>query len=688
MKKIITLILLTNFFFINAQNQQLKRAHKYFERTFYAEAIPIYEKVLKDEESFEAIKNLADAYYYLNNIEKAAVNYKYLLKRYRKKVDSSYFEKYANTLKAKGKYKNAHNLLRNYYKKNNPKKLTQLEEHIEHLENVEALGNRFTIENLAINTPLSEFGAIQQGNTIIFAAPRKENSAFGKRFGWNGQHYLDLYTISTTQTHLGDSIATPLSDQINSKLHESNIIFTEDGKTAYFTRNSLTKGKRNSDDKKITHVQIYKAEFIDNEWKNITSLSFNSNTYSTEHPALSSDEKTLYFASDMPNGYGSFDLYAAKINNDGSFDTPQNLGPKINTPKKEQFPFVSNDNKLYFSSDGHASFGLLDVFVSSIHQNDFSKPENVGFPVNSGFDDFAFNINSKTKEGFFASNRYGGKGGDDIYKIIEQKPLKIQPCSQIISGLITDIDSGEVLNDAVVILLDNNLKEIEKTQTKNGEKFSFNVNCKTTYTVKASKNGYTSSQKILILKKERNKVNDASMELKSLEVLEREKREALALQQAKEEELQRKNAEKLRLQRDNLINEIVEKEKDIEKGKDKIVIKTDEISFDYKLWYLRRDSKKAVDKVINIMKKYPEMIVEVGTHCDIRGNDRYNLELSQKRATSVRMYFLENGIEPDRISAIGYGETQPIIKCKNEDACSEEQHEINRRCEFVVKKVL
>ena len=698
MKKV-TIVLFTLFtvFTINAQNQHLKRANKYFERTFYAEAIPLYEKAVKEGESFETIKNLADSYYYLNNMEKASVNYRYLLKNYRKFVDETYYIKYANTLKAIGKYKNAHNLLRNYYKKKNKEKLSALIKEIEYLENIEALGQRFAIENLGINTAESEFGAIQKGDSIIFAAPRKE--VYGKRFGWNGQNYLDIYKTHVNKIYLGDSVVLPFSGKINSKLHESNIIFTKDGKTAYFTRNNLVKGKRKTDTKKVTHVQLYRARFINGEWQYISSLPFNSDDFSTEHPALSVDEKTLYFASDMPNGFGSFDLYSVTINYDGSFSKPKNLGPTINTENKEQFPFVSDDNKLYFSSDGHPSFGSLDVFVSKISETSFSKPDNVGFPVNSGYDDFAFNINPKTKEGYFSSNRIGGKGGDDIYKIVEEKPLKIQECQQFISGIITDIDTDVLLSNALVLLIDEEGKELNRYITDNNGNFLFTIKCKASYVVKASKEGYTKEQKTIIVKKERNKNNDASLALKSLATIAKEKREAselkklkereaLALKQAKEQAQKIKDKEKLKVAIAKKKEDIIANEKDIEKEKNRVVIKTDEINFDYKLWYLRRDSKKAIDKVITLMKKYPEMIVEVGTHSDIRGNNRYNLELSQKRATSVRMYFMEKGIEPDRISAVGYGETKPLIKCKTEDSCTEEQHEVNRRCEFIVVKMI
>ncbi len=688
MKYILVIGFILTSIFSHAQDQNLARANKYFSRAFYSEAIPLYEKVLDESKSFEPVKNIADSYYYINDMVNASKHYKYLLKYYSKKVDESYYLKYANTLKARKKYNTAYKMLRAYYNKHDDEKLKMLEKNITYLENVEALGERYTVRNLEINTEDSEFGAIEKGYTIVFAAPKKDEGIH-KRYRWNNQNYLDLYTISTSQTYYGDSVAIPFSEKINSKLHESNIVFTKDGKTAYFTRNNIVKGKRKKDAQNITHVQIYRTKFIGGEWKDITALPFNSDDYSTEHPALSPDEDILYFASDMPNGLGGFDLYSVVINKDGSFDIPENLGPTINTDKKEQFPYVSQDNKLYFSSNGHVGFGSLDVFVSHISEKGYSKPDNVGLPVNSGYDDFAFNINSETKKGFFASNRPEGKGSDDIYEIKEEKPLIIESCQQFISGIITDEDSGAVLANAQIVLEDADGKVLSTLETDANASFKFQVACQESYTVKASKSGYKSNQKTLVLNKERKKNNDASMTLKSLVILEKERREALALKQAKERELKRKEALKAEVNKKENLKEIIAKEKDIVKNKKgQLIVKTDEINFDYKLWYLRRDAKKAIDKVIGLMKKYPEMIVEVGTHSDIRGNNRYNLNLSQKRAGSVREYFMKNGIEPDRIFATGYGETKPLITCATEEACSEEQHELNRRCEFVVKKIL
>ena len=690
MKKIIFVILILGATLTGKAQvkEDLKRADMYFDRAFYSEAIPIYESVTKKMRNATIVKNLGDCYYNINDMGKASRVYKYLVENYGDKINHEYYFKYAHTLKAINNYDEAYKVMRDLYAKtNNENELKKLEASISYLENIKALGNRFKIENLGINTENSEFGAIRHNERLVFAAAKKDENFLGKVYKWDNQHYLDLYEapISQIDLGLGDSIVKSLRGDINTKLHEANAVFTKDGNTAYFTRNNFVKGKRKKDDNEITHLQLYKAQYIEGEWKNVTSLHFNSDTYSNEHPALSPDEKTLYFASDMPGGYGSFDIYSVTINIDGSYGSPQNLGETINTDKKEQFPFISKEGKLYFSSNGHPGFGSLDVFVSEIKENEFSKPDNVGLPINSGYDDFSFNIDSNTKEGYFASNRPEGKGNDDIYKIIESKPLIIEECKQFISGVITDEDTKEVLANTTITLKDNNNNEVENTYTDTDGRFKFNAQCETSYIVVATKDEYTSNQKILVLHSERNKDNDASMALKSLEVIKREEALALAQQKIKEQTQKIEAIAQIQQDKKKLADEAVAKEKEIVKDKDRIVINPGDIFFDYNLWYIRRDVKITLDKVIVLMRKYPEMKIEVETHTDTRGNARYNLELSEKRANSVKEYIVKNNIDPKRVFAKGYGETKPIVYCKTDEACSEEEHEINRRCEFVVK---
>jgi outer membrane protein OmpA-like peptidoglycan-associated protein len=681
MKKILyVLIVILNFH--NGNAQDLKKANAYFERTFYSEAIPLYENIIKDNHSFEVVSSLANAYYYTNDLKNAERWYRFLLKNYSADFGEDYYFRYMHSLKAVGKQEEANALARGrieYYAKTD--EVAAFDKQLAVLENIAALGNRFEIRNLEINTEKSDFGAVRKGSDLIYTSPGKS-----KVYKWNNENYLDLYVIPIENVKKGDSIAKDFSNSINTKMHESNAVFTKDGKKMYFTRNNFNNGKKGKDNKKISHLQIFSAEFEDGEWKNIKSLPFNSDNYSTEHPALSPDEQTLYFASDMPGSIGSFDIYYVAVN-EGKFSTPVNLGTNINTIHKEQFPFISKDGKLYFSSDGHLGFGSLDVFVSNSDNGEFSKPVNIGFPVNSEYDDFAFTIDSDTEEGYFSSNRIGGKGNDDIYQINETKPLIVEDCKQLISGVITDEITKLPLEGALVILQNSEKVEVQRKITAADGKFLFDAACASAYTVLASKEKYTDNSRSLKLSKERNKNNDASMALKSLETIKQEQETALQQKKKEEEAAKQKEKELAEADKKKRIEKLLADEKDVVRDKDRLLIKTEPIYFDYDLWYIRKESKPILNKVIALMKKYPDMVVEIGSHTDVRGNNKYNLDLSEKRAASTREYFIEQGIPNSRIFSRGYGETVQIVKCVPEESCTEEQHELNRRSEFVIKGI-
>lgn len=698
MKKLFVIIFVFSIQFINAQNQDLVRAKRFFDRTYYAEAIILYEKLAEEKPSQEVIKNLADSYYYTNDLIKAQRYYRLLIKNYNKDLDRNYYYRYAQTLKASNSYDDANTVLKEYYTKSaNAEDAINYEKELKELENVSAIGNRFEIKNLAINTPNSEFGAVKHNDSLVFAGVKLKPGLFDKKYKWDNEAYLNLVAIPLKNINSADSVTHYFSKELKTEMHESNAVFTKDGKTIYFTRNNSKNGNKRKNEEKISNLQIFKAELVSGKWTNIISLPFNSDDYSVEHPALSPDEKILYFASDMPGTLGSFDVFSVNINL-GAFDTPKNLGPLINTDKREQFPFVSKDNKLYFSSDGHLGYGSLDVFVSEINGKEYKKPVNIGLPLNSNSDDFSFAIDSDTKEGYFASNRAGGKGSDDIYQFKEIKQLIVEDCKQLISGIITDADTKSALENATVILQDSDKKTINTVTTTADGKFSFTVFCETSYIVLAAKEKYTDNSKPLISGKERNVSNDASMILKSLEIIRQEEKkieeqkkekEALALI-ALDEENKKAKADKIAAEeakKKEKVNQILSREKDVIKDKDRLIIKTDPIYFDYNLWYIRKESKVVLGRVITLMKKYPEMVIEIGSHTDCRGNAKFNEDLSQKRANSTREFIIESGINAERVMAKGYGESVPIIKCKTDDSCSEEEHELNRRSEFVIKNL-
>lgn len=753
MKRIYILLVVLSIQFIQAQQQDLQRANVLFGKTYYSQAIPLYEKISTKTQTVEVIQKLGDCYYFTNDFDKALQQYALLYQSKSPTLNEDFYFKYAHTLKAKGKYENANEVMRKFYLvSNNNVALEKLNKDIKTLKNVSAIGERYLIENLALNTTNSEFGAVIFGNDLVFASVKKKPNLFDKTYKWNNESYLNLVTFPVLNANAKDSVVSYFSKDLKSPMHESNAVFTKDGKFMYFTRNNSNNGRRGKNTDKISNIQIFRAELVKDKWTNVTPLPFNSPDYSVEHPALSTDEKTLYFSSDMPGTLGSFDIFSVTV--DGTnYGKPLNLGEKVNSSKREQFPFVSKDNKLYFSSNGHEGYGGLDIFVSDIQEGSFSNASNVGLPVNSGYDDFSYFIDSDLKEGYFSSDRPGGKGKDDIYSLKETKDLIIEDCRQYIAGIITDVDSHLAIENAIVILKNSTNQQLQKVNTSADGKFSFTVECEAEYSILGTKENYTESTRILKISGERNKSNDGSMEIRSIEIIKKEEQvalekkiaadliiaqqlkaaELLALEQKKKADAiaiqeQKKTESKLlkqkkkedaialeskrladlaiaqQLKKDKIANDkknkeiaeakkkektaaIVAAEKDVIRDKDRLIIKTDPIYFDYNMWYIRKESKKILNRVVELMQKYPDMVIEIGSHTDNRGNAKFNADLSQKRADATRTYILEQGISKNRILAKGYGESVAIVKCIPEDSCDEEQHELNRRSEFVIKNL-
>ncbi len=682
-------------------NNDLRKANAYFERAFYAKAIPLYEEVNSKHRITKVVENLATCYYNVGDLKSSARLYGYLVNSKRgNKTDENIF-KYIQALKASGNYEDANSVSREFLvEKVDASAIEAFDAEVVKQENIIAIGNRYSLENLAINSENSEFGIMPYNNFLVYAASRKvahKKNIFSGYYGWNDQPFLDIYKIHKDSIAKGNTASKSISNKVNTKLHEGTVAFSKDCKIMYFTRNNFTKGKEVKDDKLVTHLKLYKAEFVDGNWTNIESLPFNGDTFSVEHPALSKDGKRLYFASDMPGTLGSFDLFYVDINEDGTYGNPVNLGSHINTKHREQFPFIADNGDLYFSSNGHFGFGGLDVFWSKLKGADFQQPDNLGLPLNSGYDDFAYYLDDTSKTGYISSNRPKGKGSDDIYSFKELKPLIIEDCKQYITGIITDKDTKETISNSKVTftLVSEKSNEVIATciTTADGV-FNDITNCEITLIVKASADGYQDAERKIRIGDQRNAKNDASLALVSIASINKKEQEkqriAFEKQQQVEQEKQKQEQEKRNKAAENKkkqYNNIIASEPNIISQNDKLVIKTADINFDYKLWYIRKDVKKVLQPVVDLMLKYPNMQIEIESHTDIRGNEAYNKDLSQKRATSTMEYLVSKGIDAHRISAVGYGESQPIQHCETEDACSEEEHEINRRSEFVIKQL-
>lgn len=494
----------------------------------------------------------------------------------------------------------------------------------------------YTIKNLDINTEDSDFGTAFYGkDKVIFAAPSNNTIIVKKVWNENGQQFLDLYTgLITEGRQLIDK--KRLMGEVDTKFHEASVTISKDLKTLYYTSNNYFKKKFLTDSSGVNNLQIFKASIdVSGKWVDIRKLPFNNNEYSIGHPALSFDEKKLYFVSDMPGSYGETDIYVIEIHEDGTYGVPKNLGPKINTVGREMFPYIGEDNILYFSSDGHPGYGELDVFASKIFDNSVSQPINLDEPINSTADDFAFIIDDSRDRGFFSSNRKEGKGDDDIYSFLADPGLYIF-CEQEITGVVRSESSRELLPGAKVVLLDEDGKEIDSTIADESGKYVLNgALCDTDVTVIGSMKRYLNDEQNITI------ANDIDADSYQLNL--------------------------------NLPDQFVS---------NKVNINT--IYFDLNKYNIRPDAAKELDKVVQVMNEYPELLIDAGSHTDSRGTDSYNMKLSDRRAKSTIDYIISKGIDPNRLAYKGYGETQLVNNCTNGVKCSDEEHELNRRTEFQI----
>lgn len=632
------------FFSGMAQKALLQKAEKQYDNYAYADAISIYEKLAakgyKEEKMFQRLGN---AYYFNAELTKAVVSYDELF-FLNPKQEPEYLYRYAQSLKAVGDYAKADKMLDEFNKKvNTDIRGILFENNRNYLEQIKLNSGRFEIVNTNINTEQSDFGSAVLNNNLIFGSARKIRKKEGKTFLWTNRAFTNLYSAAIQPD---GNLGTPvlLNTDVNSKFNESTPVFTKDGKTMYFTRNNFLDGKRGKDDKNITLLKLYKASFLNGKWENITELPFNSDAYSTAHPALSLDEKKLFFASDMPGSLGQSDLYSVTINNDGTFGKPENLGSNINTEGRETFPFISGDNELYFATDGRPGLGGLDIFVSKILDNGaFDKVQNIGEPVNTKFDDFAFIIDSNTRKGYFSSNKKGGMGYDDIYKFTETRKLV---CERILKGTIYDGNANTVIENVKVVLLDEKLQVLEEVLTGKDGSYSFKVNCNKAYTVRVIGEGYPIKE---------NQVTIASAVDNKLDfTLEKEKTE---------------------------IKEV----KPIAIGTD--LAKTLNISmiyFDLGKWNITNKAAIELEKIFAVMQEYPKMKIDIRSHTDSRSSVKSNLILSDKRAKSIMSWLVKKGISANRLKGKGYGESKLLNRCKDGVKCSEEEHLLNRRSEFLI----
>lgn len=482
----------------------------------------------------------------------------------------------------------------------------------------------YTVTELPLPGIATCFGATIYNNGLVFAG-EKEVPGY-KANPWNGMSFLDLYYAKKHTLATWEN-AEPLKGIVNGPYHEGPAVFSADGHTLYFTRSDYYKRKLNKDEANVSHLKLFRATLNEKgEWGDLHEFAYNGETYSVGHPALSRDGHTLYFASDMPGGLGGTDIWMCTDAGNG-WGQPKNLGPIVNTAGNELFPTVNGD-ALYFSSTAHDNMGGLDIFETHTEGDHWSDPKNLNYPINTAHDDFAF-VMDTTGTGFLSSDR---TGRDRVHVVFVNEP------TFMVEGFVTDDSTGLYLPNTMITLTDLATDKDTSMLTGADGKFAMKLAANHQYEVKAEHAGMlTQTQPISTAGLTANATLHADISLTALQI-----------------------------DRPIAVNNIY---------------------YDYDSWDIRADAAAELNKLAKVFNDNPQLTFELSSHTDSRGGDMYNLVLSDARARSAVDYLIRQGVDPQRITAKGYGETVLVNRCGNGVKCTEEEHQANRRTEFRVTSV-
>ncbi|NHM04900.1 OmpA family protein [Flavobacterium celericrescens] len=623
MKKIyLTLSFVIASGLLSAQNKDTKVADKLFDRYEYVDAAKEYLKLTESGKADTYVyKQLADSYYNVFNTKEAV---KWYAKAIEQKQDAETYYKYAQMLKAEGNYTEADKQMRQFASlAPSDQRAKTFSSNPNYLPTLKNQSKLYDVVKSDISSDKTDFGAVlTNDNNVYFSSARNTSR---RNSNWNEEPYLDLYkaTYNANGT-ISEAVAI---DNLNTKWHDGPASISSDGNTMYYGSESFNEKEYTKDKEKkakFGKIYLYKATNAGGSWSNGKPLPFNNAAYDVRNPSISKDGKTLYFSSNMPGGFGGEDIWKVSVNGD-EYGTPENLGAKVNTEANESFPFITDDNVLFFSSNGKQGFGGLDVF--KIDLNKGTDAINVGAPVNTEKDDFSFTYNTSKKVGFFSSNR---AGNDDIYKA---DPV----CNFRAITIVRDKVTGKEIEGALVVLMDDKQKTLSNSTTDiNGNSIS-QFNCMTSYVGQVSKSGYEGE--VFNVNIPSDAIGDdfkVDVTLKPIMPI------------------------------------ITEKE---------VILQP--IYFEFNRSNITQQGATELDKLVQVMNEHPTMVIFAKSHTDSRGSDKYNLNLSDRRAKSTVQYLVSKGIAKDRISGQGFGESEPKVTC---DKCTEEEHSQNRRSEFLIVK--
>lgn len=625
--KTLLLIALISSFCLTAQNSNTKKADKQFARFEFVKAAESYNALVEDGKADAYVYGqLAESYYNIFDTEAAE---RYYAKALETSEKPEMVYKYAQMLKANGKYAESNTQMDKFATmRPADDRATAYKKNPDYLPKILEQGKKFNVQNADFNSTQSDFGGTLQGDKLYITSGRNDSR---KTYGWNDQPFLDIYTITKNADDTYQE-AVLANNKINTRFHEGLVSFSSDGNTMYFSRESYfekTYEKDSLSNTRFSQLYLFKATKLGDDWDTIESLSVNSQNYSVKNPAVSADGKTMYFASNKPGGYGDFDIYKADINEDGTLGEALNLGQKVNTEGQEMFPYVSSTNTLYFSSNGHLGLGGLDVFYTKEIDGKMAPIRNVGIPINSNADDFAFSIDEETGEGFVSSNREGGKGSDDIYTFKKLQPL----CDVLITATVLDDKTRDPISGAALSLYDDEGNKVVSKTTNEQGIAEFIVECEKDTELEVVMEDFESKK--VPVKGTIDEENNVQISLDPIE-------------------------------------KIIEPEQ--------VVLAP--IYFEFDKSNITAQGAFELDKLVQVMNKYPEMVINATSHTDSRGSESYNANLSERRAKTTVQYVISQGIDESRISGMGKGESEPKIDCSK--GCTKEQHAENRRSEFLI----
>ena len=718
-----------------AQSLKQKVADKHYALLAYQKAAPMYaELARKNDASTEVVRRAATCYQYINKAAEAEKWYAVLVTK-QETVAMDYYH-YIQALLMNGKYPEAIKAMEKFndLKLKNSVGNGYAKIDLNYIKELTKDSTKYTIKTLGeINSTESDFAPSFKDKTeLVFASNKENHGANNRETALDNTCFLDIYTVKLDTAAQETTEPKRFDKAFKSSFHDGPVSYSPDGNTMLVTRSNYYNNKLEKSSTNIVNVQLYYSTKKADSWEPLKPFTYNNKEYNFGQACFAPDGKTIYFVSDMPGTLGFTDIWKTTLDN-GNFTQPENLGKEVNTEGREMFPFADGNSLLLFASDGYLGLGGLDMHYTLIEKDGLKYGGNMGYPVNTHFDDFGLIYDHKLLKGYFSTNRDGGKGKDDIYavklreQIVETKYLKgtivdeltKQPLpfatlkitdkdGKVIQELTADKD-GKFISEALPrktdiktitnqdyyksksdVIAYNDIPKEESTIGLNRQLFNIEglvFDATTNKPVDNVKITYTQKEKN-ITKSHQTNTNGSFADT----VLNKRLNDTLTftIKYEKEGYLKVEKDYSFVLKDDATIklSETMQKPeigKDIAKA-----IQLNTIYFDVSKWNIRPDAAIELDKVAQVMKDNPTMKIELGAHTDCRNSKKSNQALSQKRAQASANYIVSKGVNKSRITYIGYGESKLINACECEakmvSSCSEEEHQANRRTEFLITK--